>query len=321
LFVFQLISGPMLGRKRCILAEFHNPNLRTQNSNSSENTGVDARHLLLITLFFLLILLGMEHFKPILKIPSASAVTTPATAQTIIQTKNPQPEIHVQHSWISFIVDPLYRSLRSLHGKLGTNTNNWGWSIILFTVFINLCLLPFRLAMMRSSLKMRQVQPKVEKIKMRYTHLKINDPKKAEMQAEIMALYRTEGVSVFGGCLPQLIQMPLLYAMYRMLASADELRQAHWFWISDLAAPDPLHILPILIMISGFLAQLTMPQVGMDATQRRMMLFILPVVMGFMLWRFAAGLSLYWATGNLISLGVQIITNRYWVGKEMMKNA
>jgi YidC/Oxa1 family membrane protein insertase len=64
-----------------------------------------------------------------------------------------------------------------------------------------------------------------------------------------------------------------------------------------------------------------MPQVGMDATQRRMMLFILPVVMGFMLWRFAAGLSLYWATGNLISLGVQIITNRYWVGKEMMKNA
>ncbi len=169
---------------------------------------------------------------------------------------------------------------------------------------------------MRSSVKMRRIQPKVESIKKRYAHLKMRDPKQAEMQSEIMALYKLEGVNMFGGCLLQLIPMPLLYAMYRMLANAGELRYAHWLWIFDLAAPDPLHVLPVVIVISGFLAQWSMPQASMDATQRRMMLFVMPVFMGVMLWRFAAGLSLYWTTGNLVSLGVQLIFNQCCAGKE-----
>ena len=130
----------------------------------------------------------------------------------------------------------------------------------------------------------------------------MSDPKKAEMQTEMMALYKSEGVNMYGSCLPMLIQMPLLYAIYRVLAHADELRQAHSFWISDLASPDPLHILPIFIIASMSLTQFITPQPGMDAAQRRIMAFLLPITMGFMMWRLPAGLSLYWGPATSSAL-------------------
>jgi YidC/Oxa1 family membrane protein insertase len=102
-----------------------------------------------------------------------------------------------------------------------------------------------------------------------------------------------------------------------VLAHADELRQAHWFWISDLASPDPLHILPIFIIASMSLTQFITPQPGMDAAQRRIMAFLLPITMGFMMWRLPAGLSLYWGAGNFISLAIQLFINQSKAGKEM----
>ncbi len=111
---------------------------------------------------------------------------------------------------------------------------NWGWAIIIVTVIFNLLMLPTRFMMMKSSLKMMRIQPKVEALKKRYAHLKTTDPKKAEMNAEMMDLYKTEGVNMYGSCLPMLIQMPLFFAYFRVLQNAVELRQAHWFWLTDL---------------------------------------------------------------------------------------
>lgn len=224
----------------------------------------------------------------------------------------------IQFGWLTVIAKPLYWALRFLfeHG-----IGNWGWAIIIVTVIFNVALLPTRLMMMRSSLKMMRIQPKVEAIKKRYAHLKVNDPKRTEMNAEMMELYKTEGVNMYGGCLPLLVQMPLFFAYYRVLANVIELRQAHWFWLTDLSMPDPLYILPILIIITMFLTQYITPSPGMDPAQRRMMAFLMPVIFGFSMLHFPSGLALYWGTGNVINMGLQIAINQSHYGKEMHEMA
>ncbi len=226
----------------------------------------------------------------------------------------PSLEPLIEFGFWAFIAKPLYIILRFMvsHGIY-----NWGWAIIIFTTVFTLVLLPTRIMMTKSSLKMMRIQPKVEAIKKRYANLKMNDPKKAEMNAEMMALYKTEGVNMYGGCLPMLLQMPLFFAYYRMLLNAVELRQAHWIWLPDLSQPDPTHILPILIIITMFLTQYITPSPGMDPAQRRMMAFMMPVIFGFMLWHYASGLALYWGTSNILYLAMQIGINRSHWGKEM----
>ncbi len=220
----------------------------------------------------------------------------------------------IQFGWLTIIAKPLYLALRYLdeHG-----VGNWGWAIIVVTVIFNLLMLPTRFMMMKSSLKMMRIQPKVEALKKRYAHLKATDPKKAEMNAEMMDLYKTEGVNMYGSCLPMLIQMPLFFAYFRVLQNTVELRQAHWFWLKDLSTPDPLHILPILIIISMFFTQYITPAPGQDPAQRRMLAFMMPAMFGFMLWRYASGLALYWGTGNIINLVMQLAINQSSIGKEM----
>jgi YidC/Oxa1 family membrane protein insertase len=212
----------------------------------------------------------------------------------------------------------LYLALRFLfeHG-----IGNWGWAIIIITALFNLLMLPTRFMMMRSSLKMARIQPKVNAIKARFAHLKATDPRKADMNAEMMALYKTEGVNMYGGCLPMLLQTPLFFALYRLLANVIELRQAHWGWISDLSVVDPLYILPAVIIICMFVTQLITPAPGMDPAQRRMMAFMMPVVMGFTLSHFPSGLSVYWATSNVMNLGIQLGINQSPIGRELKELA
>ena len=220
----------------------------------------------------------------------------------------------IQFGWLTIIAKPLYLALRYLveHG-----VNNWGWAIIVVTVIFNLLMLPTRFMMMKSSLKMMRIQPKVDALKQRYAHLKPTDPKKAEMNAEMMDLYKTENVNMYGSCLPMLIQMPLFFAYFRVLQNTVELRQAHWFWLTDLSSPDPIHILPALIIVTMFLTQYITPSPGMDPAQRRMMAIMMPVMFGFMLWHYASGLALYWGTGNIINLAIQLGINQSSIGKEM----
>ena len=223
----------------------------------------------------------------------------------------------IHYGWLGIVAKPLYLALRFLHGLMGAGAYNWGWAIIAFTAFFNMLMLPTRFYMMKSSLKMMRLQPKVDAIKRKYANLKVTDPKRSEMNTEMMALYQTEGVNMYGSCLPMLIQMPLFIAYFEVLSNVIELRQAHWFWLGDLSLPDPLHILPILIIVSMFVTQIITPSPGMDPTQRKMMAFMMPIFMGSFLWHYASGLALYWGTSNMINLLIQLGINQSSIGKEM----
>jgi YidC/Oxa1 family membrane protein insertase len=220
-------------------------------------------------------------------------------------------------SWLQFIAKPLYVALHFIKNMLGPSDTNWGWAIILVTTIFTLVMMPFRFMALKSSLKMMRVQPKVDAIKARYKHLKATDPKRADMNAEMMELYKVEGVNMYGSCLPMLPQIPLFFAYFRLLQNTVELRQAHWFWLKDLSQPDPLYIFPILIIITMFVTQIITPSPGMDPAQRKMMAFMMPVMMGFFLLRYASGLALYWGTSNIINLALQLAINQSHIGKEM----
>jgi YidC/Oxa1 family membrane protein insertase len=199
--------------------------------------------------------------------------------------------------------------------------SNWGWAIVIQTLIINLALLPLRISSMKSALKMQKIQPQMNSIKEKYKKYSMRDPRKQEMNQEIAALMKQQGVSPAGGCLPMLIQMPFLFAYYRMLGAALDLRHAHWLWIKDLSSPDPMYLLPIGIVVTMLLTQKMTPQAGMDPAQQKMMTFMMPMMMGIISFNLAAGLCLYWSEGNLIAIVQQYIMNRTTLGREMREMA
>jgi len=174
---------------------------------------------------------------------------------------------------------------------------------------------------MQSGLKMQRIQPQMDAIKERYKKYKATDPKKSEMNVEIMKLQKDNGVNMFGGCIPTLITFPLLFAIFGMLGHVVELRQAHWLWLPDLSAADPWHILPIVMVVSQFLMQFYTPSPGVDPQQQKMMAFMMPAVSGYFTWNYASGLALYWAVGNFISIIQQSVMNRTSLGREMREIA
>jgi YidC/Oxa1 family membrane protein insertase len=197
--------------------------------------------------------------------------------------------------------------------------SSWGWAIILYTIVINLVLLYPRVYSMRSALKMQRIQPALDAIKRKHGNPGPTDPKAATMNQEIMAFQKQEGVSVFGGCVPTLIQLPLLFAFFTMMTKVVELRQAHFLWLPDLSAADPYHILPIIMVATSFLVQFFTPSPGVDPQQQRMMAFMMPAVSGYFTWNYASGLALYWNIGNLIMIIQQQVMNRTSLGQEMRK--
>ncbi len=220
----------------------------------------------------------------------------------------------VDFGWWGILAKPLFVWLRwTYHHIVG----NWGWSIVIQTLIITLALLPLRISQMKSMLKMQRVAPQIKSIQEKYKKYSLRDPRKAAMNEEIAALYKKEGVNPAGGCLPLLIQMPILFAYYRMLSTAIDLRHAHWLWIKDLSAADPIFLLPIVMVISSLITQRMTPQAGMDPAQQRMMNVMMPLMMGFIFFRLQAGLNLYYGISNLISIGQQAVMNRTHLGREM----
>jgi YidC/Oxa1 family membrane protein insertase len=215
----------------------------------------------------------------------------------------------------------LFLALQFLHSAIASWPGAWGWAIIILTVIINLLLLPLRIKTMQSGLKMQRIQPQMDAIKEKYKKYKATDPKRNEMNVEIMKLQKDNGVNMFGGCIPTLVQMPLLFAFFSMLPKVVELRQAHWFWLPDLSSADPYHILPIVMIVSQFLVQFYTPSPGVDPQQQKMMAFMMPAVSGYMTWNYASGLALYWTIGNLISIVQQSVMNRTSLGREMREIA
>ncbi len=220
----------------------------------------------------------------------------------------------------------LFLGLRAVHSWIAphnpvANNYSWGWAIIIFTVMINVVLLPLRIQGMKSALKMQRIQPQVDAIKAKYKNPKPTDPKAAEMNAEVMALQKANGVSMLGGCVPSLIQLPLLFAFFTMMTKVVELRQAHFFWLPDLSSADPHHILPVLMVLTSFLAQFYTPSPGVDPQQQKMMAFVMPLFSGYLTWQYASGLALYWNVGNLVMIATQLVMNQTSLGREMKEIA
>jgi YidC/Oxa1 family membrane protein insertase len=223
----------------------------------------------------------------------------------------------INFGFFGVIARPLFLWLKWTYGWI----HNWGWAIAIQTLIINLALLPLRVSSMKSALKMQKVAPQIKAIQEKYKKYSMRDPRKQEMNQEVSALYKAEGVNPIGGCLPMVIQMPFLFAYYSMLGAALDLRQAHWLWIRDLSSPDPWHLLPIGIIITMLLTQRMTPQPGMDASQQKMMTFMMPLMLGVISWNLAAGLCLYWSEGNLIAIAQQSVMNRTSLGREMRELA
>ena len=249
--------------------------------------------------------------------PKALAVLESTPVPTI---NGAPPDLRslVNFGFFGIIARPLFLWLKWTYEHI---VANWGWAIVIQTLIINLALLPLRISSMKSALKMQKVQPQMNAIREKYKKYSMRDPRKQEMNQEIAALMKKEGVNPTGGCLPLIIQMPFLFAYYSMLGSALDLRHASWLWIHDLSAPDPLYLLPIGIVISMFITQRMTPQAGMDPAQQKMMAFMMPVMIGVISFNLAAGLCLYWTEGNIIAIVQQSLMNRTSLGKEMRELA
>jgi YidC/Oxa1 family membrane protein insertase len=237
--------------------------------------------------------------------------TTPV--QTI---SGAEPDLRglINFGFFGIIARPLFLWLKWTYDHI---VPNWGWAIVLQTLVISAGLLPLRISSIKSALKMQRVQPQMNAIKEKYKKYGMRDPRRQEMNTEIGELMKREGVNPVGGCLPLVIQMPFLFAYYSMLASALDLRHAHWLWIHDLSAADPWLILPILMVGSMVVTQRMTPQSGMDPAQQKMLNLMMPLMMGFIFFKLAAGLNLYYAESNLIMIGQQAVMNRTKLGQEM----
>jgi YidC/Oxa1 family membrane protein insertase len=191
---------------------------------------------------------------------------------------------------------------------------------VIQTFIITMALVPLRISQMKSALKMQKVAPQAKAIQEKYKKYSMRDPRKQDMQKEISELYKTEGVNPIGGCLPMVIQLPFIWAYYKMLGGAIDLRHAHWLWVHDLSARDPYFVLPALMVIGMFAIQKMTPQAGMDPAQQKMM-NMMPLFTGFIFFNLAAGLNLYYAEVNLIQVAQQMIMNRTSLGREMREMA
>ena len=233
---------------------------------------------------------------------------------------NVDPDLRqlIDYGWFGFLARPLFVWLRWTYNHI---VQNWGWAIVIQTLIITLALLPLRISSMKSALKMQKIQPQMNAIKEKYKKYSMRDPRRQEMNQEIAALMKQEKVSPVGGCLPLLIQMPILFAYYRMLGVAIDLRHAPWLWIRDLSSPDPHYILPTLLVISMIATQRMTPQAGIDPQQQKMMNWMMPLAMGFIFYNLAAGLNLYYGLSNLIAISQQFIMNRTPLGREMREMA
>jgi YidC/Oxa1 family membrane protein insertase len=208
----------------------------------------------------------------------------------------------------SWLAVPLLGALKWVHGFVG----NWGWSIVVLTILINLAMFPLRHKSVVSMRKMQEIQPQMKAIQDRYAKFKITDPERQKMNSEVMELYKAKGVNPASGCVPMLLTLPFLFAFYSMLSQAIEIRGADFFgWITDLSRHDPLFITPVLMGVTMFWQQKMTPS-SMDPAQQKVMMFM-PVMFLFMFLWAPSGLVIYWFISNLWAIGQQYLTS-YLIG-------
>jgi YidC/Oxa1 family membrane protein insertase len=226
------------------------------------------------------------------------------------ELKKMNPPLHslVNFGWLEFIADPLFHGLKWLHGYIP----NWGWAIVVLTLVVNMLLFPLRISSFRTTLKMQRVAPEIKQIQEKYKKYSMRDPRKAEMNKEVMAVYSREKINPVGGCFQMFLQMPIWFGLNTVLRFAIEMRHARWFgWITDLSAKDPYYILPIIMGLSMYLVSKMTPMTTTDP-QQQMMMKIMPVTMAglFMISPISSGLAVYILTSSLVGILQQWWLNR-----------
>jgi len=214
----------------------------------------------------------------------------------------------VSFGWFSFISRPAFWLLKQIYGVV----SNYGVAIIILTLIINLIILPLIISQRKSMVSMQRLQPQMKSLQAKYKadrgdDIKTRQEKKKQLNEEMMALYKQEKVNPMGGCLPLLIQMPILFALFDMFRAAIELRKAPFvLWWQDLSAADPTFVLPILMGVAMFLQQRMTPT---PADSQSGALKMLPFLFVFLLASAPSGLVLYWTTSSLFNIGTQLVMN------------
>lgn len=205
----------------------------------------------------------------------------------------------IDFGFFSIIAKPIFWLLQFLNHYIG----NYGWSIIALTLLLRVPFIPLINKGQSSMKKLQKLQPIMNDIKEKYK----KDPQR--MQREMMELYKKNKVNPMGGCLPIVIQIPVFFALYKVLLVAIELRGAPFiFWVTDLSAKDPYYVLPIVMGATMFIQQKMAPS-GMDPKQAKIML-LMPIIFTFMFLNFSSGLVLYWLCSNLLSIVQQLFVNK-----------
>jgi YidC/Oxa1 family membrane protein insertase len=218
-----------------------------------------------------------------------------------LESLAPGLELVKDYGWFTVLAKPLFWVLDQLYKLL----HNWGWSIVALVVLLKVAFYWLNASAYRSMGKMKALAPRITDMRERYKD------KPQLMQQEMMRIYREEKVNPLGGCLPILAQMPFFIALYWVLLSSVEMRNAPWIgWIHDLAAPDPWFVLPLLMTASS-LFQVWLQPAPADPMQAKMM-WMMPLIFGVMFFFFPAGLVLYWLTNNILSIAQQ-----WWINRQL----
>lgn len=259
---------------------------------------------------------GTGKYAIAMKIPQATIQPGEVVSQTIrlysgpqyekvLEELAPKFELVKDYGIFRILSKPLFWLLYFLHGIF----NNWGWAIVALVVLIKAAFFWLNARAYKSMAKMRALGPRLQEINERYK----DDPQ--QKQQETMRIYREEKINPLGGCLPILIQIPVFIALYWVLLSSVEMRNAPWIlWITDLSVKDPYYILPTIMAASTMLQTWLNPKPA-DPMQARMM-WMMPLMFSVLFFMFPAGLVLYWVTNNLLSIAQQWFINN----KLMPKN-
>ncbi|OPX27416.1 MAG: membrane protein insertase YidC [Campylobacteraceae bacterium 4484_166] len=227
-----------------------------------------------------------------------------------LQALNDKLTDAIEYGWFTFIAKPMFLLLQFFFGFIG----NWGWTIVLVTILIKIVLYPLAYKGMVSMNKLKEFAPKIKEIQTKYK----DDKQKSG--AKMMEFYKKEGVNPMGGCFPILLQIPVFFAIYRVLLNSIELKGSPWiWWIDDLAVMDPWFVLPILMGITMFVQQKITPNQIQDEMQKKLFQF-LPVIFTFFFLWFPAGLTLYWFINNLFTIGQQYYINKLFERNKALRH-
>ncbi len=232
-----------------------------------------------------------------------------AKAYDKLNSIDPRMTDVIEYGFFTFLAKPMFILLKSIYNFVG----NWGWAIVIITILLRLVLFPLTYKGMVSMNRLKALSPKIKEIQKKYK----GDP--AKMNAKMMELYKKHNANPMGGCLPMLLQIPVFFAIYRVLLNAVELKHAPWIgWIHDLSAMDPYFVLPVLMAATMFWQQHITPTNFTDPMQEKIMKF-LPLIFMFFFVTFPAGLTLYWFVNNLFGVAQQYYVNSLFAKEKAAK--